>query len=104
MQAVTSVTHAHKNNWAEVDIHHVYNLPVFNALFLAYYYTQFFRWLHNMDLRPLSRKQQTYIGKYSFVNRTIPNWNQLSADDLGTLSCKPSNFRKRFRKVINEAK
>jgi hypothetical protein len=41
---------------------------------------------------------------YSFVNRTIQVWNQLPADVLGTLSCKPSNFRKRVRKVINKAK
>jgi hypothetical protein len=41
---------------------------------------------------------------YSFVNRTIQLWNQLPADDLGTLSCKPSDFRKRIRKVINEVK
>jgi hypothetical protein len=26
-----------------------------------------------------------------------------NADALGTLSCKPSNFRKRIRKVINKA-
>jgi hypothetical protein len=50
------------------------------------------------------KKQNTDIGKYSFVNRTIQVWNQLPADVLGTLSCKPSNFRKRVRKVINWAK
>jgi hypothetical protein len=50
-----------------------------------------------------SRKQKTDIGKYSFVNRTIQVWNQLPAEVLGTLSCKPSNFRKRVRKVINKA-
>jgi hypothetical protein len=49
-------------------------------------------------------KQKTDIGKYSFVNRTIQLWNQLPADVLGTLSCKPSNFRKSIRKVINKAK
>jgi hypothetical protein len=32
------------------------------------------------------------------------NWNQLPEDVLGTLSCKPCNFRKRVRKVINKAK
>jgi hypothetical protein len=37
-----------------------------------------------------SRKQKTHIGKYSFVNRTIQLWNQLPADVLGTLSCKPN--------------
>jgi len=26
------------------------------------------------------RKQRTDIGKYSFVNRTITNWNQLPAE------------------------
>jgi hypothetical protein len=38
------------------------------------------------------------------VNRTIQLWKQLPADALGTLSCKPSNFRKRVRKAINKAK
>jgi len=31
------------------------------------------------------KKQRMDIGKYSFVNRTIKNWNQLPADALGTL-------------------
>jgi hypothetical protein len=39
------------------------------------------------------RKQRTDIGKYSFVNRTIKNWNQLPAEALGTFPCKPNNFR-----------
>jgi hypothetical protein len=39
----------------------------------------------------------TDIGKYSFVNRTIQLWNQLSQDALGALSCKPSTFRKSVR-------
>jgi hypothetical protein len=38
------------------------------------------------------------------MNRTIQVWNQLPADVLGTLCCKPSNFMKRVRKVINKAK
>ncbi|PNF36406.1 hypothetical protein B7P43_G16763, partial [Cryptotermes secundus] len=46
-----------------------------------------------------SRKQRTEMGKYTFVNRTIQVWNKLPSDTLGTLSCKPSNFRKRVRKV-----
>jgi hypothetical protein len=41
------------------------------------------------------------IRKYSFVNRTIQLWNQLPAEILGTVPCKPSAFRKRVRKVIN---
>jgi len=42
------------------------------------------------------------IGKYSFVNRTIGDWNQLPAEVLETLPCKPSTFRKRLREVITE--
>jgi hypothetical protein len=30
------------------------------------------------------RKQRMDIRKYSFVNRTIKNWNQLPAEVLGT--------------------
>jgi hypothetical protein len=57
---------------------------------------------HNWKIR--NRKQKAYIGKYSFVNRTTQIWNQLPEDVLGTLSCKPSNFKKRARKVINKEK
>ena len=41
-------------------------------------------------------------GKYSFVNRTIQHWNQLPAEVLGTLPCKPIIFKKRVKKVIIE--
>jgi hypothetical protein len=57
---------------------------------------------HGKKIR--SRKQQTDIGKYSFVNRTIQLWNQLHEIALGALSCKLSSFKKRVRKVINKAK
>jgi hypothetical protein len=40
-----------------------------------------------------SKKQETDVGKYPIINRTIQFWNQLPADALRTLSCKPSNFR-----------
>ena len=46
------------------------------------------------------RKQRTDIGKYSFVNRTIKNWNQLPAEALGTFRCKPKSFRNRVRREI----
>ena len=46
------------------------------------------------------RKQRADIRKYSFVNRTIKNWNQLPAEMLGTLPCKPKIFRKRVRKAV----
>jgi hypothetical protein len=49
---------------------------------------------------PSKREKSENIHLY----RTIQLWNQLLADALGTLSCKPSNFRKRARKVINEGK
>jgi hypothetical protein len=56
---------------------------------------------HDKKIR--SRKQRTDIGKYSFVNRTTPLWNNLPANVFGTAAVKPSNFRKRVRKIINEA-
>ena len=46
------------------------------------------------------RKQRTDIGKYSFVNRTIENGNQLPAEALVTFHCKPKIFRKIVRKAI----
>jgi hypothetical protein len=56
---------------------------------------------HHKKIR--SRKQRTDIGKYSFVNRTIPLWNNLPVNAFGNPAVKPSNFRKRVRKIINEA-
>jgi hypothetical protein len=35
------------------------------------------------------RRQRTDIGKHSFVNMTIQHWNQLPAEVLGILPCKP---------------
>ena len=49
-----------------------------------------------------SWRQRTGIGKYSFVNRTIQHWNQLPAEVLRILPCKPITFKKRVRKVIIE--
>ena len=34
------------------------------------------------------------IGKYSFVNRTIEDWNQLPAEVLGSLPCKQNTLKK----------
>jgi hypothetical protein len=36
------------------------------------------------------------------MNRTIQDWNQLPAEVLGILPCKPNTLKKRVRKVINE--
>jgi hypothetical protein len=52
----------------------------------------------------LGAESERQIGKYSSVNRTIQLWNKLPANALGTLPCKPSNFRKRVRKGINKAR
>jgi hypothetical protein len=49
-----------------------------------------------------TRRQRSDIGKYSFVNRTIGDWNQLPAEVLETPPCKPTTFRKRLRKVITD--
>jgi hypothetical protein len=48
----------------------------------------------------MDRRQIMDIGKYSFINRTMENWNQLPAEGLGTFPFKPKIFRKRFRKAI----
>jgi len=40
------------------------------------------------------------VRKYSFINRTIKNWNQAPAEVLGTFLCKPKIFRNRVRKAI----
>jgi hypothetical protein len=47
-----------------------------------------------------ARKQRTDVGKYSFVNRTIADWNLLPEEVLGTSLGKPHIFRRRVRKVI----
>jgi hypothetical protein len=39
-----------------------------------------------------------YIGKYSFVTRTIRHCNRLQAQALATFPCKSHIFRKRFKK------
>ena len=55
---------------------------------------------HERKIR--SRRKRTDIGKYSFVNGTIQHWNQLPAEVLGILPCKPITFKKRVRKLIIE--
>jgi hypothetical protein len=59
---------------------------------------------HDTSRTIRSRKQGIDIRKYSFVNRTIQLWKQLPTDALRTPSCKPSNFKKNARKVINQVK
>jgi hypothetical protein len=45
-------------------------------------------------------KQSTDIGKYSFENRTIKLWNQLSAEALGTFPCRSHITKNRVMTVI----
>jgi hypothetical protein len=52
--------------------------------------------------KTMTRRQRADIGKFSFVNRTIGDWNQLPAQVLETLPCKSTTFRIRLRKVISE--
>jgi hypothetical protein len=53
---------------------------------------------HNKKIR--NRKQRTDVGKYSFENRAIKNWNQLPADLLAPFPCKLNTFRKRVKKIV----
>ena len=55
---------------------------------------------HERKIR--SRRQRTNIGKYSFVNRTIKDWNQLPVEVLGTLPCKLKTLKNKVRKAIIE--
>jgi hypothetical protein len=53
---------------------------------------------HDRNIRV--RKRRIDIGKYSFGNRTIKLWNQLSAEALATFPSKSYIFKKKGRKVI----
>jgi hypothetical protein len=44
-------------------------------------------------------KTRTDVWKFSFVNRIIPDWNQLPEGAIGTSLVKTHIFRKRVRKV-----
>ena len=54
---------------------------------------------HHWKIR--ARKQRTDIGKYSFVNRSITDWNQLPEWASGTSHGKTHIFKTRVRKVQN---
>jgi hypothetical protein len=45
------------------------------------------------------RMIRTDVGKFSFVNRTIAEWNQLPEWAIGASPVKTHTFRKRVRKV-----
>jgi hypothetical protein len=46
-----------------------------------------------------SRKIRTDVGKFSYVNRTIAEWNRLPEGVTGTSLVKTHVFRKKVRKV-----
>jgi hypothetical protein len=53
---------------------------------------------HYWKIRP--RKQRTDVGKFSFVNRTNADWNQLPEEVIGFSAVKIHIFSKRVRRVI----
>jgi len=53
---------------------------------------------HNWKIR--TKKQRTDVGTYSFINKTIKNWNQLPAGLLASFPCKLNTFRKRVKNVV----
>jgi len=56
---------------------------------------------HKWKIR--ARKQRTDVGKYSFVNRTITDWNQLTEGEIGALTSNTFSFRQTVRKVLTRA-
>ena len=52
---------------------------------------------HHWKIR--DRKQRRDIGKYSFVNRSITDWNQLPEGTIGNSNGKMHIFKTRARKV-----
>jgi len=53
---------------------------------------------HNWKIR--TRKQRTDTGKYSSVNRSIADWNQLPTGVRGTDDGNTHNFKTRVRKML----
>jgi hypothetical protein len=53
---------------------------------------------HGTKIR--TRKQRTDAGKYSFVNRTIKDWNSLPACVLASFPCKLNTYRQRVREAV----
>ena len=53
---------------------------------------------HNWKIR--TRKQRTDTGKYSFVNRSSADWNQLPTGVIGTYHDNTHKFKTRVRKML----
>jgi hypothetical protein len=56
---------------------------------------------HNWNIR--ARKQRRNVGKLSFVNRTITDWNQVSEGEIGALTGNTQRFKNRVWKEITSA-
>jgi hypothetical protein len=52
---------------------------------------------HSRKIR--ASKVKTDVGKFSFVNRTIADWNRLPERTIGISPVKTHIFRKRVREV-----
>jgi len=56
-------------------------------------------YLSSVDRYWKIRKQRPDIGKYSFVNRSITDWNQLPEGAIGTSHGKTHIFKTRVKNV-----
>jgi hypothetical protein len=57
------------------------------------YLVQVCRYVHH-------RGKKTGVGKYSFVNRTIKSWNQLTESLLASFPNKLNTFREMGKKAV----
>jgi hypothetical protein len=108
-RAATFANNADQTGWESLAEHRM--VSQLCALFKVYTGRRAWEALGGRLLRPcyLSRedhkrkirsRKRTDIRKYSIVNRTIINWNQLPADLLASFPCKLYTFRKRVKKVV----
>jgi hypothetical protein len=96
-KAAQFTNHTKDSDWETLDQGTISRLC---ALFKAYSGERAWRAISDRFRRPYylsgldhiriirDGKQRTDIGKYSVVNRTIKNWNQLPVQTLGTFPCK----------------
>jgi len=108
-KAAEFTNHTKDFDWETLAQHRM--IACLCALFKSYSWEWAWKAIHDRLRRPYylsrvdhvqkirDRKQRTDIGMYSFVNRTIKNWNQLPLEALVSFSCKPQISRNRVRKV-----
>jgi hypothetical protein len=81
-------------NYREIIVERVHTIFIGGRLEASYYRS---RVDHCWKIR--SREIRTDVGKLSFVNRTIADWNRLHEGSVETSLIKTHVFRKRVRKV-----